>query len=57
MGNELKTITEKYCHVVGRNVAVEFSGKKNSACCLNEHNCSKEHGGCQNKIFQELQNH
>ncbi len=51
MGNELKAIVERYCPVVGRNVAVEVSGRDENACCLNMHNCSEERGGCENRIF------
>ena len=53
MSNELKTIVEKYCPVVGRNVAVELSGA--SACCLNDHACREEYGGCKNKLFPGIQ--
>jgi hypothetical protein len=55
MSNELKTIVEKYCPVVGRNVAVELSGFKGSASCLNDHTCQKEYGGCKNKLFPGVQ--
>lgn len=55
MSNELKTIVEKYCPVVGRNVAVEFSGRMGSACCLHNHACREERGGCKNSLFPGMQ--
>lgn len=48
-----KTVVERYCPVVGHNVAVEvshMSGKDNGSC-LHSHNCERERGGCSNSFF------
>ena len=47
-------ITEKYCPVVGRNVAVEQSLTGQDSACLNEYACKSERGGCTSSIFHKV---
>lgn len=49
----IKMITEKYCPVVGHNVAVEATqySYENKGRCLSAELCRKEHGGCTNKLL------
>jgi hypothetical protein len=51
MSTGFNAIVEKYCPVVGRNVAVEVSARSENACCLNAPACREEHGGCTNTLF------
>jgi hypothetical protein len=48
-----KTLTERYCPVVCRNVALELpqEGPHGEPVCLNLHNCMQENGGCRNKLI------
>lgn len=49
-----KAVTEKYCPVVGHNVAVEVIRRgfnETGATCLNGHICQNERGGCKNNFF------
>ncbi|HEX3027260.1 MAG TPA: hypothetical protein VHR42_08580 [Clostridia bacterium] len=48
---EIKTVVERYCPVIGKNVAVEISRTGQSKpSCLNSHDCETS-GGCKNKLF------
>ena len=52
MIDSIKTLEERYCPIVGRNVAVEvFHAKPHSGklCCLNAYECNNQYGGCKNK--------
>ena len=46
---KIKSFDQRFCPVVNRNVAVEYTfdeerNKQNT--CLNEQNCQSEYGGC-----------
>lgn len=50
----VKAVGERYCPVVGHNVAVEvsyFNGDENISNCLNAYLCDKERGGCTNPFI------
>lgn len=50
----IKSVVEKYCPVVGHNVAVEVTScgySELSSNCLHSHDCERERGGCTNSIF------
>lgn len=50
----IKTVIEKYCPVVGHNVAVEVTRRGHTelgSTCLRKHECELERGGCTNSIF------
>lgn len=51
---DFKTVTEKYCPVVGHNVTVEvrrFGSAETGAKCLFGHTCESVNGECKNRFF------
>lgn len=49
-----KTVTEKYCPVVGHNVTVEvtrFGAAETGLKCLFGHTCKVANGECKNSFF------
>lgn len=46
---DFQWVVERYCPVLGRNVAMEV-GVDKSEVCLQEHHCKKEFGGCTNGL-------
>lgn len=54
MGNqEMKSVIERYCPIVKRNVAVEITPSSQKSNCLHSHDCFKKHGECKNTIINE----
>lgn len=53
-GEGIKSVIEKYCPVVGHNVAVEVTRcgySEYNSNCLHGYDCERERGGCTNSIF------
>lgn len=54
MKREYQSIVEKYCPVVGHNVAVKFSGGVENGRCLSASDCERN-GGCRNRRYQSTE--